>query len=107
VKNMPISRQQQIVTLLINFKYELSRQDSIELTTECIDNLTQPELNDFMINVALNQFLKEMTNLIGFEGLKLNQNAAEIVAQLKELSLKKTGRSPLSSLLFSSLFGNW
>ncbi|MCP8858170.1 hypothetical protein [Latilactobacillus fuchuensis] len=104
---MPISRQQQIVTLLINLKYELSRQDSIELTTECIDNLTQPELNDFMINVALNQFLKEMTNLIGFEGLKLNQNAAEIVAQLKELSLKKTGRSPLSSLLFSSLFGNW
>ena len=104
---MPISRQQQIVTLLINLKYELSRQDSIELTTECIDNLTQRELKDFMINVALNQFLKEMTNLIGFEGLKLNQNAAEIVAQLKELSLKKTGRSPLSSLLFSSLFGNW
>ena len=104
---MPISRQQQIVTLLINFKYELSRQDSIDLTTECIANLAQPELNDFMINVALNQFLKEMTNLIGFEGLKLNENASEIVEQLKELSLKKTNRSPLSSLLFSSLFGNW
>lgn len=111
VKNMAISRQQQIVMLLIELNQKITYKEPIDfvavkLTKESIDNLARPNLNDFMINVALNQFLKEITYLIGFEGLQLNKNASDILDQLKEISLKKVNRSPLSSILFTSLFGN-
>lgn len=108
---MVVSRQQQIVMLLIELNQEIICKEPIDfvavkLMKESIENLARPDFNDFRINVALNQFLKKITNLIGFEGLQLNKHASDILDQLKESSLKKVIRSPLSSILFTSLFGN-
>ncbi|TLQ04267.1 hypothetical protein FEZ51_05550 [Pediococcus stilesii] len=93
---MEISRQQMLIAKLIKLHrlMENSKQNQkldlvvIQETTNVIDDLSDPKLNDFLIHLRINRFIRTLSNLIGFNDFYINGEARQTFEEIKQLAFE-------------------
>lgn len=103
---MGISKQQLLIAKLIKFQRILKKQpnkdilDVIEMTTNTIDELSDSKLNEFLIHIKIDNFIRKLSNLIGFSGLLIDDEAYGVFQEIKQIAFEyKSGLGSVGPLM--------